>query len=227
MYPTDIIESANRTHWVPVFIGMLTHLIFIWVYMKGLSYFPGKNIIDIYMEQGKVLSFICLIPIIVYFVLATITTVRAYSEIINIVFLSETPLWATMLPFLFISAYISTKGIGVIFHTTFIAACVFLPLFLFIFILSFQNVDWRYVFPLFDMDYSFISNRSYYKGFFSFAGVFLFLGFIQPYRTYDRKKVLLSAILLFPFFPILRVCSHSDIWTSYLCYFSIPFCYCS
>ncbi|QGH34209.1 GerAB/ArcD/ProY family transporter [Gracilibacillus salitolerans] len=200
MYPTDIIESASRTHWVPIFIGMVFHLVFIWIYMKGLSYFPGKNIIDIYMEKGKGLSLIFLIPIIGYFFLANITTVRAYSEIINIVFLSETPLWATMIPFLFIATYIAAKGINVIFHTAFIVACVFLPLFLFIFILSFQNVDWRYFFPLFDIDYSFISNRSYYKSFFSFAGVFLFLGFIQPYHTYDRKKVFLSAILLLPFF---------------------------
>jgi len=65
--------------------------------------------------------------------------------------------------------------------------------------MSFQNVDWRYAIP-FDTDIGFISKPAYFESYFAFAGGFLFLGFVQPFFSYERKYVILSAIFLIPFF---------------------------
>ncbi|WP_257009706.1 spore germination protein [Evansella halocellulosilytica] len=200
MYPADIIDSVSRTHWLPILIGVVVHITFIWIFMKGLSFFENKSIVDIYFEAGKGISFIFLVPVMIYFLLVTITTVSAHSEIINIAFLSETPDWAIIVLFLVIAAYIATKGVEAILRTGLLIALLFFPLTIFIYFMSFQNVDWRYFFPLFDIDYSFLTERSYYKSYFAFTGGFLFLGFVQPYFYYNRKKVLLAALLLIPFF---------------------------
>ncbi len=200
LYPGDIISSTEEGHWIPILLGCVVHLLVIWTFMKGLSYFPGKDIIDIYSETGKVATVVFLGPVIVYFIMITIITIRAYSEIITIVFLSNTPLLAIMAFMLSISVYLASKGGAAIFRTGILLAILFLPVVLFIFLISFQNVDWRYFLPVFTTDFSFVTRRSFYKSFFAFAGGFLFLGFAQPYFSFARKHVFICAVIFVPFF---------------------------
>lgn len=53
MYPGNVISSTEQGHWLPVLVGVVIHFIFITIYMKGLSYFPKKDIIRIYAGIGK------------------------------------------------------------------------------------------------------------------------------------------------------------------------------
>ncbi|WP_245823571.1 GerAB/ArcD/ProY family transporter [Metabacillus halosaccharovorans] len=199
MYPGNIISSTEQGHWLPILLGIIVHFTFLFVYMKGLSFFPKKDIITIYTEFGKGKALLFLIPIFIYFIMILLITVRAYAEIITIVFLSNTPIWAIMLLLLSISTYIASNGVEVIFRTGFLLSILFLPIILFIFFTSFQNVDWRYAIP-FDTDFRFITKRPYLESFFAFSGGFLFLGFIQPYFSYSRKSILWAAAILIPFF---------------------------
>lgn len=199
MYPGNIIDSTEQGHWLPILIGVIVHFVFITIYMKGLELFPKKDVISIYSSIGKGTAVFFLIPILLYFIMIILITVRAYAEIITIVFLSNTPLWAIILLILFISTYIAANGIEPIFRTGFLLAILFLPLIVMIFFTSFQNVDWHYIVPL-DTDLKFMSSPSYYESFFAFSGGFLFLGFIQPYFSYKRTKVLLAAAILVPIF---------------------------
>ncbi|WP_221567856.1 GerAB/ArcD/ProY family transporter [Alkalihalobacillus sp. TS-13] len=200
LYPNDIISSSDEGHWMPIMIGFLVHFVFLWIYMKGLSFFPKKNIIDIYSEIGKGISTFFLLPVFIYLLFVDIIGVRAYSEIITIIFLSNTPSWAIIVLLLFISAFLASKGAEVIFRTGIILALVFFPIIFFVLIASFQNIDWYYLFPLIDDDFHFITSPYYLKSFSAFIGGFLFLGFVTPYLAYNRKKVLTAAMLLIPFF---------------------------
>jgi spore germination protein (amino acid permease) len=200
LYPGNIIASTDEGHWIPIMLGVLLHFIIIAVYMKGLSFFPNKDLITIYLGIGKGVAVIFLLPITLYFLMVNIITVRAYSEIISIVFLSKTPLWAVMFLLLFISTYLAASGIEAISRTGVLLACLFLPLIIFIMCTSFQNVDWHYLFPIVDKQFSFLTDFSYYKSLFAIGGGFLFLGFVQPYLPYRRKKVLIAAIALIPCF---------------------------
>ncbi|WP_347553161.1 GerAB/ArcD/ProY family transporter (plasmid) [Pseudalkalibacillus hwajinpoensis] len=202
LYPNDIITSSDEAQWIPIIIGLIFHFVFLWIYMKGLSFFPKKNIIHIYSQTGKGFAAFFLLPVFIYFLLVDIIGVRAYSEIITIIFLSNTPSWAIIVLFLFISAYLAAKGVEAIFRTGVILALVFFPIVFFVLIASFQNVDWRYLFPLIGDDFKFITSPSYLKSFSAFTGGFLFLGFLAPYLTYKRKKVLIASAILIPFFVL-------------------------
>ncbi|MEK5062535.1 GerAB/ArcD/ProY family transporter [Cytobacillus sp. FSL R5-0596] len=199
MYPGNVISSTEQGHWLPVLIGVSIHFLFITIYMKGLSYFPKKDIIRIYAGIGKWTTIFFIIPIFFYFSMILLITVRAYAEIITIVFLSNTPLWAIMLLLISISTYIAIKGVETIFRTGLLLSLLFLPVIIFIFFTSFQNADWRYIVPL-DADLGFLMKRTYFESFFAFSGGFLFLGFVQPYFSYDRKYILWAGAFLIPFF---------------------------
>ncbi|HWO75167.1 MAG TPA: GerAB/ArcD/ProY family transporter [Bacillus sp. (in: firmicutes)] len=201
MYPTEIIASTDQAHWIPILIGWIIHFILISVYMKGLHYFPNKNIITIYRNViGKAAATIFLLPTAIYFFIAIFVTIRIYSEIITIILLEKTPLWSIIALFVLISGYLAAQGIDAIFRTGVLLTILFLPLVFIITCIAFQNVDWHYIFPLIDNRFPFITNSNFYKSFYAFGGGFLFLGFVQSHLNFQRKKVQLAAIILFPFF---------------------------
>jgi hypothetical protein len=202
MYPTDIIASTDEAYWIPITLSIIIHFIFVSIYMKGLSYFPRKNIITIYLSHGKIMAWIFLLPVAIYLIMTIIIAIRSYSEIITIVFLSNTPLWAIMLLLVLVATYLSSRGLDSILRSSLLLAILFLPLTLFVCFVSFQNVDWRYIFPLTTNDFRFITKPSYLMSYFSIGGVFLFIGFIQPLFTYKPKKILYTALLLVPFWVI-------------------------
>ncbi|USK31199.1 spore germination protein (plasmid) [Bacillus sp. CMF21] len=202
LYPGNIIESTDAGHWIPISIGVSIHFIVIFLYMKGLSYFPNEDIITIFLRAGKGIAIVFLVPVALYFLVINIITIRAYSEVVTIVFLSKTPLWAVMALLLSISSYLTIKGVEAIFRTGVLLALLFLPLIFFILVVSFQNVDWYYVYPIWNKQFSFITKPSYLNSFFAVGGGFLFLGFVQPFFSYQRKKILLAAIVIIPCFFI-------------------------
>lgn len=198
LYPRNIIASINEGHWMLIAIGLVIHFIIIGFYTKGLSYSPNKDIISIYLGMGKGVALLFLLPIMIYFITLSIITVRTYSEIVLITFLSKTPLWAIMTLLFFVSSYLATKGVEVIFRTGTLIACLFFPIIFLIFCSSFQNTDWHYAFPIMNKQFLFFTKSSFYVSFFAIGGGFLFLGFIQPYLTFQRKKIFLAAIILIP-----------------------------
>ncbi len=137
--------------------------------------------------------------------------VRAYSEIITIVFLTNTRLWAIMALLLIISTYLATKGVETIFRTGILLSILFLLPVLFIFFTTFQNVDWRYIIP-FTPRFDFMTKPSYLKSYFAFSGGFLYLGFVQPYLSYSRKKSSFSRRHSHSFLYLFRLHPCSYIW---------------
>ncbi|NBC70251.1 GerAB/ArcD/ProY family transporter [Paenibacillus sacheonensis] len=199
MYPGDIIASTQDGHWIPIVLGFALHLAALSLYLKGLFNWGNNDIIALYMKAGKGYAVLFLLPLAVYFFMACITVVRCSAEIMTIVMLSSTPLWAVMLTFLLIPTYFALKGITSIFRTGVLIGMMNVPIILFFFSFSFQNIDWRYVFPMIGKA-SFLTEPSYLESFFVFAGGFLFLGFIQPHVAFRKRYVILAAIALLPFF---------------------------
>ncbi|MGE6753928.1 GerAB/ArcD/ProY family transporter [Rossellomorea sp. NPDC071047] len=202
LYPSNIIESSSQGQWIPIIIGVIVHFIILFLLLTGLDRFPQQDIITIYLHEGKLMTFIFLFPTLLYFFMANIITVRAYSEVVTIVFLSNTPLWAIMALLLILSCYLAIKGVEAIFRTAILLFFLLFPLVCFILVVAFQNVDWHYVYPLWNEDFSFLTDSSYHRSFFAIGGVFLFIGFIRPVLPYKRKKVLLAAVALIPIFII-------------------------
>ncbi|WP_178025191.1 GerAB/ArcD/ProY family transporter [uncultured Paenibacillus sp.] len=200
IFPTNIIDSTTMAHWMPILLGFLLHWTLIALYTKGLSSFESKNLLDIYIQFGKPVAVIFLLPLFIYMFMVTTVTIRAYAETISLVFLSNTPLWAIMLLTLLISAYITSLGVQALFRTGMLMAFIFFPLIAFVLCMSFQNVDWHYIFPLWDSHFSFLSDPDYLESSFAFFGGFMYLGFIQPKVPYQRAKIIWGSLALFPFF---------------------------
>ncbi|KIL48389.1 hypothetical protein KR50_14250 [Jeotgalibacillus campisalis] len=200
LYPANIIESTDQGHWIPISLGIIIHIAFVLLYLKGLSFFPGRNIITIYSSFGKVYLILFLLPVFLYFISAAIIIVRAYSEILTIIFLANTPLWALMALLLFIPLFLSIQGVQAIFRTGILVSFLFLPFLLFVLIVSFQNVDVSYLYPIWNNDFSFITKQSYINSFFAISGGFLFLGFVQPEISFQRKKIVIAFAAVIPAF---------------------------
>ncbi|QHW33604.1 GerAB/ArcD/ProY family transporter [Paenibacillus rhizovicinus] len=198
LYPGDIIACTEDGHWIPILLGFIVQIIVLHLYTTGLGYIGKKDIISLCLGIGKGMPFLILLPMAVYLLMVCIIAVRTLSEIMTIVFLSSTPLWAIMLLFLAISTYIAFQGITSILRTSVLLSFINVPVILFFFSASFQNVDWRYVFPLIS-DASFLTAPSFLTSFFVCAGGFLFLGFVQPYVAYRKKFIMIAALALLPF----------------------------
>ncbi|MGG0720508.1 GerAB/ArcD/ProY family transporter [Robertmurraya massiliosenegalensis] len=202
MYPRNIIESTDSSHWIPILIAVLIHFIMISLFMKGLSYFPGQSVIMIFSRAGKVYSLLFLLPLCLYFFMALVITVRAYSEVMIIIFLSKTPLWCVMALLLLLSTYLALLGIQSIFRASMLFALIFIPSIFLVLLFSLQNVDWYYLLPIWYSDFHFLSHPSYFKSLFAVGGGYLFLGFVQPALSFKNKDILIAAICIAPFFFI-------------------------
>lgn len=166
IYPERIIASTHKGHWEPILIQCVIFILFLSLYLKGLSYFPEQNIISILKILGKAFSFTLLFPVLLYLVITTIELVSAYAEVTNIIFLANTPTWAIITLMSVISTYIAIKGIETILRTALLIFCIFFPLILLMLLVCFQDIDWHNAFPIMDTDFSFFDNLPIIQVFF-------------------------------------------------------------
>ncbi|WP_168123506.1 GerAB/ArcD/ProY family transporter [Paenibacillus sp. HB172176] len=199
IYPGAIIASTTQGHWIPIVMGFIVHMAAISFYMKGLKDAGNMDIISLNLKFGKGMPILILLPLTLYLLMSCIVTVRSLAEMMTIVFLSNTPLWAIMILFLLISTYMAFKGISSILRTGVLIGLLNVPIMLFFSLFSFQNVDWHYVFPLLG-GFSFLTNPYYLQSLFVFTGGFLFLGFIPSSVAYRKRSVWFAAMALLPFF---------------------------
>ncbi|MCR2803760.1 spore germination protein [Paenibacillus soyae] len=205
LYPADIIESTEVGHWIPILTGFAIHAAVMFVYLKGLRLADGQSVLDLFSSAGRTWSALLLAPVFVYLTMVLVITARAYSEIVNLLFLENTPLWATMALLLGVSAYVASLGIESIMRSGLLLFGLSLPFAVFVLATSFQNVDWHYLLPSIDRasaSFSFLFGVPFLRSLFAFGGGFLFLGFIQPSLDYSHRRLLMSSLILLPLFLI-------------------------
>ncbi|MEK3882557.1 GerAB/ArcD/ProY family transporter [Paenibacillus sp. PL2-23] len=205
LYPADIIESTGAGHWIPILVGYSIHVVVLYVYLKGLRLADGHSLPDILAMAGRHAAAVLLAPVFIYLTLVLIITARAYGEIINLLYLENTPLWATIALLLGIAAYVASLGLESMMRTGLLLFGLCLPFAVFVLASSFQNADWHYFLPVMDersSSFSFLTAQPFLKSLFAFGGGFLFLGFVQPRLHYHHRKLLLSSLVLLPLFLI-------------------------
>ncbi len=205
MYPTDIIETLEAGHWTAIMLGYVIHVALLAVYLRGLKYGGPKSVIELFTGVGKWFAIVFLFPVALYFMMMIIITVRAYAEIVTLIFLDSTPLWAIMALMLAVSSLMTIFGVESIFRTGVLVALLFSPALLLVFSLAFQNVEFLYWFPMIDersATFSYVFSKPYLLSFFAFTGGFLFLGFIPSHIPYKPRKILIASTALLPFFML-------------------------
>lgn len=180
MYPKLIYELTDTGHWEVVVCQGLLQLTLIWIYIKGLSYFPQQDVIDIYLKMGKSVAFILLLPFVISLTALVGFDIRLHTESLNSFFLKRTPYWPVLVLLFFITTYTAINGLGTILRSSIFIFFMITPLLLFIIFSSFMNFDWHNASPLWHPSLDFLIK----KKFFYLMGysAFLPLGFMA-YKT--------------------------------------------
>ncbi|SDM85066.1 Spore germination protein [Fictibacillus solisalsi] len=177
IYPDLIYRLTKTSHWEVILCQGLMQLILLWIYYKGLNYFPDKNVIEIYLKIGKWAAIIFLTPYVINLIAIVGFNLRLHAEVINDVFLPRTPYWSILILLFFISVYTAIKGLDTILRSSVIIFFIVIPLIFFNIFSSFTNFDLHSVSPVWDSPLKFLFNIKYFylMGFSSF----LILGFIS------------------------------------------------
>ncbi|WP_211745677.1 GerAB/ArcD/ProY family transporter [Paenibacillus sp. Marseille-Q4541] len=201
LYPADLIGSMETGHSLGILLGILVHFLMITIYIKGLNLAKRKDVLEIFSNTSRILAWICLLPVFFYTASAFIITIRAYSEMLILVFLPNTPVWAILLLLITISCIIVLQGIQSMARTALLAGVLFILPIVFVLCLSFQNADWRFALPLVDRYQTFfVSDNLYQTSLSVFAGGFLFLGFLPSSMDIRIRKIWYVNLLMLPMY---------------------------
>ncbi|BBH23593.1 hypothetical protein Back11_49380 [Paenibacillus baekrokdamisoli] len=198
MYPVNIIESSTKGYWEPILVGFLMEALLIGVYLKGLSAFPRKDIIDIFTgKSGKWLARVLLTPFFIFLFVNFGTMHRVEFDSVNVVLLPKTPLLFILLLYL-IPLYAAWKGLQSIARGAVLLFVFGVPLILFSLMSSIKNFDFHQVFPLLDTQMAFFSKPEFYSALLAHTG-FLFLGMIGLNKNASMRYLIPILIVIFIF----------------------------
>ncbi|MBO0997589.1 GerAB/ArcD/ProY family transporter [Bacillus sp. SD075] len=198
VYP-DLIYGLTRTaHWEVIMCQSLLQLILIWIYIKGLNYFPENDVIDIYLKMGRWVAFICLTPFVINIIALVAFNIRLHTEVIISVFLPRTPYWSILILLFFISVYTAIKGLGTILRSSFLIFLIVIPLVVFNIFSSVINFDIHNVTPAWNLPAKSLLNIRFFYilGFSSF----LFLGFMASKTKFSFRQLFLACVSVTLFF---------------------------
>jgi spore germination protein KB len=200
IFTVRILEATNKAHWEAILLGCVLETLLLWIYLKGLSKFPGKNIIEMISETaGKWMARLLLLPFAV-FLFFHLTLLGRYQIFkINVVLLQDTPLWVTTLLYVAIPFYAACKGLHVIVRMSVALFILYVPFVVFSLFISLHNFDFHNLFPIWDPKMSFLARPSYYPSLIAFSG-FLFLGMISLDKPFKPSKLLPVMIILALFY---------------------------
>ncbi|OOE12527.1 GerAB/ArcD/ProY family transporter [Fictibacillus arsenicus] len=198
IYPDLIYKLTHTAHWELVMCHALFQLFLIWIFMKGLSYFPQKDVVDIYLKIGRWLAFLFFIPFVINLIMIVAFNIRVHTEVIISIFLPRTPIWAILILLFFISAYTATKGIGTILRCSVFISILVIPLVVFNIFSSSVNFDLHNVSQVMDLPiHSWLDIKFFYL-----LGLspFLFLGFMTSETNLTFRKLIVPWISVTLFF---------------------------
>jgi len=198
VYPNLVYGLVKIAHWEVVICQCFLQMILIWIYIRGLGYFQGNDVIDIYLKMGRWAAIIFLSPFVINLVTLVALNIRMHTEVIISIFLPRTPYWSIMILFFFISTYTAIKGIGTILRSSVFIFFIVIPLVVFSFFTSVVNFDLHNVTPSWYSPHKFLSNVKFYYllGFSSF----LFLGFFSFDKKITFRQLFVSCLGVALFF---------------------------
>ncbi|CAM4510123.1 hypothetical protein FHS16_005978 [Paenibacillus endophyticus] len=206
VYPENIFESTSKGHWLPILIGCILEFLLLWLYLRVLVAFPKLDVIEIINVTASVwVSRVLLLPIVFHFFTCIILLIRSHVEIVTIVLCPNMPIWVLML-LIGISLFAALSDISAILRASCVVAFIFIPVIIFCFISSLQNIELPNMMPISPSNsFSFLQSPKFHSSFFAFGG-YLVLGFIRPYIPLEVPQkwryLQIFAIVIVPLFFI-------------------------
>lgn len=199
IFPERMMVSASKGHWMPVAIIFLVELLVVRLYLRALSKFPGKTILDLCSDAaGKWGARLIVLPLLVFLFLEVVLLTYYLSVEIRTVLLPKTPTYATSAIFVALCFYGAWKGLSIMIRASMGWFILFMPFILFSMLISIGNFNVRYIFPVWDSQFSFLWRPDFYVGTVIFAG-FLFLGMTPSHLRirFGTAAALVGVIFLF------------------------------
>ncbi|MFC9708611.1 GerAB/ArcD/ProY family transporter [Paenibacillus sp. NPDC056933] len=199
IFPERIISATSKGHWMAILVLFLVELMVLWFYLKALSQFPGKTVVDICNDSlGKWGTRLIVLPLLVFLYIELFLLMYFQAGEIKAVLLQRTPPAATGALFIVLCFYAVWKGLGVMIRAS-IGLCILLmPFIFFSMLISIQNFRVSYIFPIWDSEMSFFSHKDFYVCTVISAG-FLFLGMIPSKQRIRFGKAAAAVGIIFVF----------------------------
>jgi len=200
IFTVKIMEITPLGHWEAILAGCLLETLLIWMYLKGLSRFPQKTIIELLSEgAGKWGARLLLLPfaVFLFFHLALMNRYQVFK--INVILLQDTPLWAITLIYMALPLYAASKGMLVIVRMGVAMFIIYIPFVFFSLFISLRNFVIHNAFPIWDPKLSFLAKMDFYPSLIAFSS-FLFLGMLPVKKPFKSSGFLPSMLILAVFY---------------------------
>ena len=170
--PKDVLESAGTGGWITIIINTLFFLFIAYV-ITYIQYNNENKILYNYTRElyGKYIAAIITILYIVYFMSIVSLILRMYSEILRLIFLNNTPLWATLFVFYFIVMFAVSKKLHAIGRLAEIYSLIVIIGYLFIISIMFTKAKLINVQPFFESSQVIKYIKSTYNLILPFLGI--------------------------------------------------------
>ncbi|WP_342424400.1 GerAB/ArcD/ProY family transporter [Paenibacillus sp. FSL E2-0178] len=148
--PRSVSESVKTPDsWISVLLGGAIVMLVVFIMVKISQQFPGKTVFQ-YAAQitGRVFGGGLCVLLVLYFIIIAGFEIRTLAEVTLFFLLEGTPIWAVILPFLWLSTYLVYGGINSIARVFTIVFPISIMILLISFILSVRLFDINHLRPV-------------------------------------------------------------------------------
>lgn len=141
--PRSVSESVKTPDsWISVLLGGAIVMLVVFLMVKISQQFPGKTVFQ-YAGQitGRAIGGLLCLLLILYFIIIAGFEIRTLAEVTLFFLLEGTPIWAVILPFLWLSTYLVYGGINSIARVYTIVFPISIMILLISYALSFRHFD--------------------------------------------------------------------------------------
>nr|WP_302057231.1 GerAB/ArcD/ProY family transporter [Paenibacillus sp. Lou8.1] len=143
--PRNVTEKVQTPDgWLSVLIGGCIVILVVWLMVKLSQQFPGNTV---YQYSRKIVGIIpggfLSVLLIIYFLIIAGLEIRVFAEVTMFYLLEGTPIWAIVIPFIWVGGYLVFGGINPIarLYQIVLPISLFFLLFCFVFSLRIFEID--------------------------------------------------------------------------------------
>lgn len=116
---------AGRDSWLSALVAFIIGVVFVWILYRFRKKYPRESIrTSFILILGRYLAHFTFVVLTIYFIFLTSLSIISLVDMVNVVFLPATPIWALILSFLLLSMYGASKQVkgialtaGILFFT--------------------------------------------------------------------------------------------------------------
>ncbi|MFC5448669.1 GerAB/ArcD/ProY family transporter [Paenibacillus aestuarii] len=195
LFPRAMLHATAYGHWEPVVLDVLIEFVLTVVLLKGLKKAGNMDYADLFLPLGRWISTVLILVIVCYFLFIAIMGIRGFAELLMIVFVVRSPLYAILLLLSLITLLGSSIGLQGVFRASNLLSIIFLPALFFALLGCFVNSKLFNLFPIVNTSFDFLQHGKFLVPLFSICP-FLFLGMLPPVFRVRMKPILITMIAL-------------------------------